>query len=161
MSKQGDEVVPTELLFSSPNGHKASYRFMSKGVVEEQIQVPPFKGAEWQVTHKPTNKNLQELAYFNNILGSYEPTFGVLIEDGNLVLSIGSQHSDSSKVPFATNVGIDSFPENIRWPLVPVLSVLKLSGTGDGTIYFSEKGALKIDINSGLGKYEYIFPARN
>ena len=159
-SERNGEEVPSELSFKSAEGHKASYRFMAREVVEENVQIPPFKGAEWDIVYKPTAKNLTDLAYFSNILGSYEPTFSIHVEEGNMSLAIGSSSSDRSLVPFATGIDAESFNSGWKWPLTCVLSILKLGANADSTMYLSSVGALRIEIDSGLGTYEYILPAR-
>lgn len=158
-TERNGETVPSEISFKSAENHSATYRFMSGDTVEEQIKMPKFKGAEWDIEYSPSKKNLQDLAYFANILGTYEPSFGVHIENGTMSLTIGSSSSDRSLVPFAN--GIDTkFQASWRWPLGKVLSILKLGDeSSKTTMYFSNAGALKIQVDSGLGVYSYVLPA--
>lgn len=151
--------VPTEIKFSSGLGHVASYRFMSETMVNEQIKVPPFKGATWNITISPEKKKIAELAYFQGVLGGFEKRFVVSVDKGVLNFDVGSGPTDRTTVPFAENVtGV--MKHQWSWPLAQVLSILKLSDTASSTtMNFSDMGALKIDIDSGIGKYSYILPA--
>ncbi len=154
------EDVPAEIKFSSDNGHKASYRFMSKDVADEQIKVPLFKGVEWDVVITPTEENMKDLSYFNGVLGGFEPVFTAKTEGSDLKLYIGSGATDRATVPFASGVS-GSLTGNLSWPLVETLAILKLATKAeDCTMSFSSKGALKIEMSTPRGQYEYILPAR-
>lgn len=151
--------IPCEVNFKSGTGHNSVYRFMSPEAVKESIQVPAFKGVTWDVVIEPTSANLKELSYFAGILGSYEPVFDVVVKNGNLDFHIGSGPSDKSIVPIARNVE-GKLPTTLSWGLNQVLPILKLSESSICTMSFSSQGAAKIEIDSGLGKYQYILPAR-
>lgn len=152
-------TVPTEIKFSSGRGHTANYRFMSETMVNEQIKVPPFKGATWNLTITPEKKKIAELAYFQGVLGGFEKRFVVSVDKGVLNFAVGTGPTDRTIVPFAENV-VGTMKHQWSWPLSQVLSILKLSDTASTTtMYFSDMGALKIDIDSGIGKYSFILPA--
>lgn len=149
--------IPIELKFEG-SGNKATYRFMAEAMVNEQIRVPPFKGATWNAVVKPTKSALADLTYFANVLGSFESTFIVSSDKGALYLSIGAGTNDRSVLKFAD--GVPGPLKQWAYPLSQVLAILKLSSSGECTMSFSDMGALKIDLDSGLGRYEYILPAR-
>lgn len=151
--------VPTELKFDSGAGHLANYRFMSETMVNEQIKVPPFKGATWNVTIVPEKRKIAELAYFQGVLGGYEKRFVVSVVNGTLNFNVGDGPTDRITVPFAENI-TGTMKHQWSWPLTQVLSILKLTDTASTcSMSFSDMGALKIDIDSGIGKYSYILPA--
>jgi len=152
--------VPTEILFDDKAGLTSNYRFMSETMVNEQIKVPPFKGATWNVTIEPTKKNIARLSSFSGVLGSFESTFIVSLDKGTLNFSIGSGPTDRTVIPFATGVN-GTLKHQWVWPLSQVISILKLGDAGECKMNFSDMGALKIDIDSGIGKYSYILPARS
>jgi hypothetical protein len=156
--QRGGVNVPTELKFDNGEGEQAMYRFMSEAMANEQIKVPPFKGATWNVTLKPEKKKIDRLNSYQGILGSFEKRFIVSTDKDVLNFSIGSGPTDRSNVPFATGI-TGSLKHQWSWPLTQVLSILKLNDTEDVTMHFSDMGALKIDIDSGIGKYSYILPA--
>jgi len=159
--KRGTDNVPAEIKFSSPDGHDANYRFMGKDVAEEQIKVPLFKGVDWDVVVVPTKENMDELGYFNGVLGSFEPVFTAKTDGKDLNLYIGSGATDRAMVPFAKGVS-GTLKGNLSWPLVETLAILKLAAKAeDCTMSFSNKGALRIEMSTEIGAYEYILPARS
>jgi len=157
---RGGATVPTEIQFSSGYNHTANYRFMSESMINEQVKVPPFKGATWNVTITPEKKRITDLSYWQGTLGTVEKRFTVTVDaKGTLNFHIGSGPTNRTTVPFADNV-TGTLKHQWSWPLTQVLSILKLSDTASSTtMYFSDMGALKIDIDSGIGKYSYILPA--
>lgn len=159
--RDGNEI-PTEINFSCDDGHESSYRFMHKDVVEEQVKVPPFKGATWDVVITGTDEIMKDLSYFNGVLGAFEPTFTVKTDGNNdLNFYIGSGPTDRATVPVAKAVN-GSLTGNLTWPLVETLAILKLASKADDcTISFSNKGVMKIEMETGIGSYEYLLPARS
>jgi hypothetical protein len=151
-------TVPTGVKFASGYGHSANYRFMSETMVNEQIKVPPFKGATWNVTITPEKKKIAELSYMLGTLGGFEKRFVVSVDKGTLNFAVGTGPTDSTVLPFADNV-TGTLKHQWSWPLAQVLAILKLTETSTATMSFSDMGALKIDIDSGIGKYSYILPA--
>lgn len=158
--KVGETEVPSELSFESKAGHTAQYRFMSPSLAQEQINVPPFKGVQWNVTVEPKKAAIRDLATLSNILGSYEDAFAVRVSGNNLEFLIGAGSTDRSKVVFATGIN-GSLKHSWRFPIAQMLSVLKLYESSSSTVVsFSDAGAMQIEVDSGLGVYTYIFPAR-
>lgn len=153
-------TVPTEINFKSAKGHTANYRFMAEQMANEQIVVPTFKGASWEVVVAPEKSALKDLAVINNILGSYESAFTAKTVNGNLEFHIGAGTNDRTKLVFASGV-TGELRHAWNYPLSHVLSIMKLHDTAKSTaMCFSDKGALKISVDSGMGSYEYIIPAR-
>lgn len=150
------EKSPVEIKFDSGTGHVANYRFMG-GEAANEIQIPKFKSPEWDVSVTPSGDNLKDLSYFAGILGGFEPTFSAVCEDGNLEFRIGSG-GDRTVVPIATDVD-GELEKNHSFPLAKVLSILKLGETGECEMYISDRGALMITVDSGIGVYQYIIPA--
>lgn len=151
--------VPSEIKFSSGEGHTANYRFMSESMINEQVKVPPFKGATWNVTVTPEKKKIAELSYMQGVLGGFEKRFVVTVDAGTLNFNVGTGPTDRTTLPFASNV-TGTMKHQWSWPLSQVLGILKLSETASTTtMKFSDMGALMIEIDSGIGKYSYILPA--
>ena len=149
--------IPVEIKFDNKAGLVANYRFMSETMINEQIKVPPFKGATWNLTITPTKKAISTLSAYMGILGGQEKRFIISVDKGTLYFSIGNGPTDRVTVPFAT--GVTGTLKQWSYPLSQVLSILKLADTADCKMNFSDMGALKIDIDSGIGKYSYIVPA--
>ena len=153
--------IPAEIRFSSDDGHESSYRFMHKDIVEEQIKVPSFNGATWDVVITANDDIMKDLSYFNSVLGAFEPTFVAKTDaDNNLNFYIGSGPTDRATVPIAKGVN-GALGGNLTWPLVQTLAILKLATKADDcTLSFSTKGVLKIEMETPVGTYEYLLPAR-
>lgn len=158
--QRGGEETPAEVLFESGKGHTSSYRFMAAALTEDQIKIPTFKGANWNVSIEPSKAALKDLTTMNNILGSYEKTFTVKTNNDKLELHIGSS-ADRTKLVFASGI-TGSLSQVHRYPLEQILSIMKLNDTSRSVkMNFSDQGAIKIDVDSGMGDYTYILPARN
>jgi hypothetical protein len=155
---RGAVSVPTELKFDDGAGDIAIYRFMSESMANEQIKVPPFKGATWNVSIKPEKARIDRLSSYQGVLGSFEKRFIVSTDKDVLNFSIGSGPTDRTNIPFAKGI-TGTLKHQWSWPLTQVLSILKLNDNEDVKMHFSDMGALKIDIDSGIGKYSYILPA--
>ena len=152
--------VPTEILFDDGNDSVANYRFVSEAMIMEQVKVPAFKGANWDVSFVPSKVAITRLSENYGILGGFEKRFIVSVDaKGTVKFNIGSGPTDRVTVPFATGV-TGALKHQWTYPLSQVLSILKLTDTAStSTMNFSDSGALKIDIDSGIGKYTYIIPA--
>ena len=156
---KGGNATPTEVKFDDGDGLVANYRFMSETMANDQIKVPAFRGANWDVTIVPEKAKIQNLSYFQNVLGGQEKRFTVVINNGTMEFHVGTGPTDRTKVPFSKNV-TGALKSQWSWPLTQVLSILKLTDSAkSATMYFSDMGAMKIEIDSGLGKYSYILPA--
>ena len=151
---------PEEIRFSSPQGYQSSYRFMASDLLESQLRSVRFKGVEWDVEFQPSLQNIKDLTYFNSILGGFEPTFTVRTSNKSLKLYIGDGTSDRVEIPFVSNVD-GTIGHAWNWKVAPVLSILKLADTGSCTMSISDKGAMQLAIDSGIGQYNYILPAQS
>ena len=160
-AKRNGKDTAEELKFTSPGGHQANYRFMVSSLIEEQLKTIKFKGVTWDVTVEPTQENLKDLAYWNGVMGGFEPTFVAKTDGTTLKFYIGDGANDRVEVPFTKNVE-GKLSKGWAWPLAQVLSILKLRDTSKKTtVAFSDQGAMQVSIDSDIGKYEYILPARS
>jgi hypothetical protein len=152
-------TVPVEVVFDNKEGFVSNYRFMSETMINEQVKVPPFKGATWDIVITPSKKSIALLSDNCGVVGGVEKRFIVIVDKGTLKFSIGTGPTDRTSVPFETNV-TGSLKHQWTYPLTQVISILKLTDSAaSATMSFSDMGALKIDIDSGIGKYSFILPA--
>ena len=159
-TRDGKQVAE-ELKFTSLAGYTANYRFMVSSLIEEQLKTIKFKGVTWDVVVEPTQQNIQDLTYFNSIMGGFEPTFVAKTDGSTLKFYIGDGANDRTELPIASNVQ-GKLSKGWAWPLAQVLSILKLrSNAKSTTMSFSDQGAMQIVVDSSIGKYEYILPARS
>jgi hypothetical protein len=152
------EKVPTELAYQNKSKSYINYRFMSKQLIPDQ---PKFMEPAWDVTIKPSKSNIQQFGWASAGLGAYEQYFIPKIQDGQLKFFIGEEDAASQRggVVFATDL-TEKFEAQHKWKIAQIMAVLKLSETADCEMSFSSKGVIQITLNTGVGTYRYIFPAK-
>ena len=157
--RNGTEV-PVEIEFKSPDGTDAHYRFMLADVINQQLKAIKFKGAEFDIEFTPTPKNLKDLTYWNSVLGAYEQNFSPKSDGTNLYFHIGDGVSDRTKVHISDSIE-GSVTQDWKWPLDIVLRILRLGDNGIATLSINNQGLLQIVVDSGLGEYTYLLPAKS
>ena len=158
--ERNGEQVPVEVAFTSTEGTDAHYRFMLADVINQQLKDIKFKGAEFDVTIQPSKKMMQDLSYFNNVLAAYEANFMPKTEEGALYFYVGAEGSDRTKILINNNVE-GEINTDWNWPLDIVLKILRLSDNAEVDMSFNNQGLLQITVNSGMGVYTYLLPARS
>ena len=154
------ESVPTEVEFISENGTDAHYRFMLADVINQQLKDIKYKGAEFDVDIEPSQKMMKDLTYFNTILAAYEANFMPKTEDGALYFHVGDGGSDRTKILINNNVE-GEINTDWKWPLDVVLKILRLGDNSSLVMSFNNQGLLQIKVDSGMGIYTYLLPARS
>ena len=157
--ERNGENVTTEINFSMDGGFDSSYRVIVSELVDAQIKTASFRGASWNVEIMPTQKAIKDLQYFAGILGAFDPLLTARTVGGNLMFYIGDSSTDKVELPFALNVE-GELKTGWSFPLSTVLTILKLSDTSTMNMKISDQGAMMIMVDSGLGIYEYILPAK-
>lgn len=152
------EKVPTELAYENKSKSYINYRFMSKQLVPDQ---PKFLEPKWDVTISPNKANIQQFAWAANGLAAYEQYFIPRIVDGDLKFFIGDDSAATQRggVVFASKL-TENFDSQHKWKIQQMLSVLKVADTCNCEMAFSSKGAIQITLDTGIGSYRYIFPAK-
>jgi hypothetical protein len=150
--------TPTEIAYTNKSKSYINYRFMSKQLIPDQ---PKFMEPQWDLVIKPSKSNIQQFAWAASGLGAYEQYFIPKVQDGTLKFFIGEEDAASQRggVVFATDL-TESFEAAHKWKIAQVMTVLKLSETCDCEMAFSTKGVIQITLNTGVGTYRYIFPAK-
>ena len=159
-AERNGEVVPSELAFSMKGVFDSTYRVIVSEMVDAQIKTANFKGAKWDVEVMPSSKAVKDLQTFAGILGSYDPLFTVKTEGNDLMFHIGDASTDKLSLKFASNVD-GTLSTGWSFPLSTVLTILKLGDTSSMSIKISDQGAMAIHVDSGMGLYEYILPAKS
>ena len=157
--RNGD-IIPTEIKFTSADGNDANYRFMLADVINQQLKSIKFKGADFDINIVPTQKNLKDLSYFNSVLGGYEANFAPKTDGTQLHFHIGDGVSDRTKILISNTIE-GSITKDWRWPLDIVLKILRLSDSGNCVMSINDQGLLQIIVDSGIGTYTYLLPARS
>jgi hypothetical protein len=152
------ETIPTHIHFENATGDfQNDYRFMNKAIIEEKLKTVKFKGASWAVTFQPSMAAIQRMKLMA-AAHSEEPTFNVKTVDGNLVFSFGDASTHAGEFVFQHGVE-GSLQHTWSWPVAQVQAILNLDG--DATMSISDQGAMKIAVDSGMIKYDYILPAQS
>ena len=151
--------VPTEVAFVDENGTDAHYRFMLADVVNAQLKEIKFKGADFDLSIVPSQKNLKDLAYFNGVLSAFESTFSPRTEDGKLYFYIGDAGGDRTKI-LINDAPNGQITHEFKWPLDVVLKILRLGDSAGIVMSINTKGLLQIKVSSGIGEYTYLLPAK-
>ena len=130
---------------------------MNKAIIEEKLKTVKFKGAQWNVSFQPSMASIARMKLMS-AAHSEEPTFNVKTKDGNLVFSFGDASTHAGE--FVFQHGIEGALQHTwSWPVAQVQSILSLDG--DITMSISDQGAMKISVDSGMVKYDYILPAQS
>ena len=152
---------PEEITFKGSTGTPWHYRFMSGALVEEQLKTVRFRGADWDVEFAPSQKNIQ---LFNNAASgimAFEPYFSLSTKNGQLNMGFGTGgNSHRGELAFANNIS-GTLKNSFHWPIAQVMAILKLASSGSCTMSIADVGALKITVDSGLGTYSYVLPAKS
>ena len=155
--REGVEV-PTEFQYTNKSKSFISYRFIAKSLVPEQ---PKYAEPVWDVKVKPTKSSIQQFNWAAASLSSYEQYIIPKVVDGELKFFIGEETAASQRggVVFATDVK-GKFESNHKWPISIMSTVFKLVDGTDAEICFSTKGAIQVNLNTGISQYKYIIPAK-
>lgn len=155
---RGGEDVPSELHYQNRSKSFISYRFVAKEMVPDQ---PKYNEPTWDVSVKPTKSVIQQFNWAAGSLSTYEQYFIPKTVDGDLRMFIGEDGAASQRggVVFATDVK-GEFESNHKWAIPLVSQTLKLVGETDAQFRLSVKGAIQVELNTGLAEYRYIFPAK-
>ena len=157
-AERNGETMPTHIHFENASGDfENDYRFMNKAIIEEKLKTVKFKGASWDVEFAPSMASITRMK-LQSAAHSEEPTFNVTTTDSNLVFSFGDASTHAGSFIFQHGVE-GSLTHTWSWPVAQVQAVLNLDG--DVTMSISNQGAMKITVDSGLVKYDYILPAQS
>jgi hypothetical protein len=152
------EKVPTELAYQNKSKSHINYRFMAKQLLPDQ---PKFHDPKWDVVITPSKASIQQFSWAANGLSAYEQYFIPRIVDKELKFFIGEDNAATQRggVVFASD-RTEVFDSDHKWKIVQILAVLKTADSCDCEMAFSTKGAIQITLNTGVGTYRYIFPAK-
>ena len=157
-AERNGETIPTHIHFENAAGDfENDYRFMNKAIIEEKLKTVKFKGAAWNVEVSPSMASIARMKLMS-AAHSEEPTFNVRTTDSNLVFSFGDASTHAGEFVFQHGVEA-TLAHTWSWPVAQVQAILNLDG--DATMSISDQGAMKITVDSGMVKYDYILPAQS
>jgi hypothetical protein len=157
--QRNGEEIPVGLHFENKAGDfKNDYRFMNTEVIEKKLAMPKFKGVTWHVDVVPTVAAVQRFN-FQATANNEHTTFTVKTEGDKLKFSFGDASTHAGEFVFADGI-TGKLKTQLSWPVAQVQSILKIADVNNTTMSFSDDGALKITLDSGLASYDYILPAQ-
>jgi hypothetical protein len=156
-AERNGETIPTHIHFENKTGDfKNDYRFMNKAIIEEKLKSVKFKGSSWNVEIEP---NMSAIARMKLMAGAHneETVFKVKTENGNLNFYFGDEATHAGSFTFEYGI-TGTLAHTHAWPVSQVIAILNLDG--DKKLSITDQGAMKITVDSGLAKYDYILPAQ-
>jgi hypothetical protein len=157
--EQNGEDVPVGIHFENKDGDfKNDYRFMNMAIINEKMKTVKFRGVNWDVEVVPTLPGVQR---FNFQAGAHNehPTFLAKTDGTDLKFMFGDGSTHAGEFVFATDV-TGKLDRGWTWPVMPILSILKIADVNNTKMSISNEGAVQIELDSGLAKYKYIIPAQ-
>ncbi len=159
IAERNGETLPVGIHFENKDGDfKNDYRFMNTEVINEKMKTVKFRGVKWDVELEPTVSAVQR---FNFQAGAHSehPTFLAKTDSGNLKFIFGDASTHAGEFIFA--MGVDGkLDRGWTWPVMPILSILKIADVNNTKMSLSNEGAIQITLDSGLATYKYIIPAQ-
>lgn len=152
------ETMPIGLHFeNSTKDFKNDYRFMSTEIINEKLKTVKFRGVKWDVEIEPTVQSIQRFQ-FQAAANNEHTTFLAKTDGDKLIFTFGDQSTHGGEFVFATGI-TGKITRPWTWPVVSVLSILKIADANNAKLSFSNEGAMQITLDSGLATYKYIIPA--
>jgi hypothetical protein len=131
---------------------------MNTAIINEKMKTVKFRGVAWDVEITPTLPAVQR---FNFQAGAHNehPTFLAKTDGTDLKFMFGDGSTHAGEFVFATDV-TGKLDRGWTWPVMPILSILKIADVNNTKMSISNEGAVQIELDSGLAKYKYIIPAQ-
>jgi hypothetical protein len=156
--RNGEDVL-VGLHFENKDGDfKNDYRFMGTDVINEKMKTVKFRGVKWDVEVEPSVMAVQRFN-FQAGANSEHPTFLAKTDGGNLKFIFGDASTHGGEFIFAQNV-VGKLDRGWTWPVLPILSILKIADVNNTKMSLSNEGAIQITLDSGVATYKYIIPAQ-
>jgi len=159
-ASRNGETIPVGLHFENKDGDfKNDYRFMNQDIINEKIKSLKMKGLKWDVEINPSITSIQRFQFQAGANPEHE-TFLVKTDGDKLVFSFGNSVNHAGEFVFESGI-TGKLTKEWHWPVVPVLSILKIADANNTTMSFANaEGALQITLDSGIAIYKYIVPAK-
>lgn len=153
------ETMPVGVHFENKTrDFKNDYRFMNSEIINEKLKTVKFRGVKWDVEIEPTVSAVQRFQ-FQAAANNEHATFLTRTEGKDLKFIFGDAASHGGEFVFATDV-TGKINKNWTWPVMPILSILKIADVNNTKMSISNEGALQLTLDSGLAVYKYIIPAQ-
>lgn len=146
---------------SETEGATGKFRLVSETLVNDQVNVPKFKGAPADVKISPNEKAIKLFRYWKNQATKTKRNsfWAHMNARGKLYFSFDEKelHNETERFEFGTGLPFVKLAP-FSYPANHVAKVLELASTSKSlTMSISNKGCLTIDVDSRLGSYQFIF----
>jgi len=158
-AERDGETIPVGIHFENKDGDfKNDYRFMNSQIINEKMKTVKFRGVKWDVELEPSVAAVQR---FNFQAGAHSehPTFLAKTDGDKLKFTFGDASTHAGEFIFAMGV-TGKLDRGWTWPVLPILSILKIADVNNTKMSLSNEGAIQITLDSGLATYKYIIPAQ-
>ena len=156
---RNDEVLPVGLHFENKDGDfKNDYRFMNSEIINEKMKTVKFRGVKWDVEIEPSVSAVQRFN-FQAGANNEHPTFLAKTDGDKLKFIFGDASTHGGEFIFAMGI-TGKLDRGWTWPVMPILSILKIADVNNTKMSLSNEGAIQITLDSGLATYKYIIPAQ-
>ena len=153
------ETIPVGIHFENKDGDfKNDYRFMNQEIINEKMKTVKFRGVKWDVEIEPSVAAVQRFN-FQAGANNEHPTFLARTDNNHLKFIFGDASTHGGEFVFAHDV-TGKLSRGWTWPVLPVLSILKIADVNNTKMSLSDEGAIQITLDSGLATYRYIIPAQ-
>lgn len=151
-----DATTVEQFEFRDARGRGADFRCMSPDTVPIQAQVPPLT---WNVTITPDKSKLAEFQQLVTLYKDVDKNFGVKVEDGMLVFSIGSEKASTHHATMVFAEGISgSLGAGLSFNAGQVLKLLQTAGS-EARLQISSRGLICVECDTDHGSYKYYLRA--
>lgn len=153
------DPVPVALHFETKDKDFVNnFRLMAKTTIDKAYPSEnlTLKKINWDFEFIPNIASIQRLKR-QSAVNNDETTFRMVTDNGALKIIFGDASTDSGNFVFQNNIN-HKIAGDWRWPAEHINVILGL--VGDKKIYFSEKGLLKICVDSGLIEYDFLIPGQ-
>jgi hypothetical protein len=158
-SERNGATMPVGLHFENKDGDfKNDYRFMNQDIINEKLKTVKFRGVKWDVEIEPSVAAVQRFN-FQAGANNEHPTFLARTEEDKLKFIFGDASTHGGEFVFAMGIQ-GKLQRGWTWPVLPVLSILKIADVNNTKMSLSDEGAIQITLDSGLAVYKYIIPAQ-
>lgn len=152
-------MVPVGVHFENKSkDFKNDYRFMNTEIINEKLKTVKFRGVKWDIEVEPTVSAVQRFQ-FQAAANNEHATFLAKTDGTDLKFTFGDAASHGGEFVFATDV-TGKLNKSWTWPVLPILSILKIADVNNTKMSISNEGALQLTLDSGLATYKYIIPAQ-
>ena len=153
--------IPEEIVFEKDGFGKASYRLTGEKAIPPQMKA--VAEITWDiVVEQPSKRKIGEFAQLAGIYSSQDTKFTVKTDNGQLKFLIGAEDGATHKAQVVFAEGVKgTIKANHTWNISSVLNVLKLGSNANTVLRISSQGILQIEIDTGLGVYNFLFAGSN